>query len=183
MEAPGVDVRIVFLDKRLFENGAAVRGAALVTDAETKPLEFRCTNAIRPTSLQKVLYGGILNQHLLVDLVSLPLLRALSAKFSLVVVRDHLLLELRPKVSTPIVAVHSQAESAGVGAEASLDDTLLHSETGKFEPLVLLLNQKYADDAVVARPLLQMVGKRCSPLEPFERIQLALQQVHEQKRE
>ena len=38
------DLRLVFLDVALFEDGAAIRGGVLVTDIETKPYEFRCTS-------------------------------------------------------------------------------------------------------------------------------------------
>jgi len=183
VETPGGESRIVFLDIKRFENGAAVRGAVLVTDTETKPVEFRCTNAVRPTSLQKVLYGGILDQHLLVELTSVPLLRAISSRVSLIVVRDPVLLEVRTKTQMPLVLIQSQAESAAGGSKARIDNALLHSESGKFEPLVLAVKEQYADDATIARPLLELVGKRCSPLEPFDRLQLALEQVHEQKRD
>ncbi len=183
MEMQREQIRIAYLDSKHFEGGAAVRGAVLVTDSESKPAEFRCTNTIRPTSLQKVLYGGILDQHLLVDLISVPLLRAISSRISLVVVREPMLLETRARVETPLVLLQSQAESASTGGNVRVDDALIHSETGKFEPLVLAVKEEYSDDAAVARTLLQLVGKRCSPLEPFDRLQLALEQVHAQKRE
>lgn len=94
-----------------------------------------------------------------------------------------MLLETRARVETPLVLLQSQAESASTGGNVRVDDALIHSETGKFEPLVLAVKEEYSDDAAVARTLLQLVGKRCSPLEPFDRLQLALEQVHAQKRE
>jgi hypothetical protein len=177
------DARIIFLDARRFENGAATRGAALVTDTDTKPLEFRCTNAVRPTSLQKALYGGILDQHLLVDLICVPLVNAISHKASLIVVREPMLLELRAKIATPVVSVMSQEETASVGEKTHLDKALLQSEAGKFEPVVVAVSENFKDDVTIARTILQVLGKRCSPLEPFERMQLALQQVHEQRKD
>lgn len=175
--------RIAFVDTKRLEDGAAVRGAILVTDSESKPVEFRCTNAVRPTSLQRVLYGGVLDQHLLVELISLPLLRAVSHKVSLIVIRDPLLLEVRHKVDTVVALIRSQAESAGSTDTGQIDDALLHSEGGTFEPLVLTVNKEYTSDASVARPLLELIAKRCNPLEPFERLQLALEQVHQHKRD
>ena len=63
------DVRLMFISTKDFADGEAIRGGMLVTDAQTKPLEFRCTDPVRPTSLQKVLYGKMLENHVLVTLI------------------------------------------------------------------------------------------------------------------
>lgn len=138
---------------------------------------------MRPTSLQRVLYGGVLDRHLLVELISLPLLRAISHQISLVVIRDPVLLEVRHKVETVVSLIQSQAESAGLTDAGRMDDTLLHSENGAFEPLVLTVNKEFPNDAAAARPLLELIAKRCSPLEAFDRLQLALEQIHQHKSE
>jgi len=49
---------LVELEKDVF------RGGVLVTDAQGKPIEFRCTSAIQPTAVQKTLYGGTLRAHM-----------------------------------------------------------------------------------------------------------------------
>jgi hypothetical protein len=64
-------LRLAFLSRASFDNGVVSRGEILVTDGETKPLEFRCTSRIRPSSLQKVLYGKTLDGHMALDLIGL----------------------------------------------------------------------------------------------------------------
>jgi len=54
------ELTIGFLSSAKFENDSVIRGAILVTDVETKPLEFRVTAPVRPTNFQKTLYGDIL---------------------------------------------------------------------------------------------------------------------------
>jgi hypothetical protein len=49
------EISLGFLSSFDFENGTTVRGAILVTDDQTKPVEFRVTSPIRPSvNLQKL---------------------------------------------------------------------------------------------------------------------------------
>lgn len=73
-------LRLAFLSRASFDNGLVSHGGILVTDGETKPLEFRCTSPIRPSSLQKVLYGKTLDGHMALELIGLPLIKRLSEK-------------------------------------------------------------------------------------------------------
>src|SRR3990172_13235474 len=93
--------RLFFIDTELFDNGTAIRGGVIITDGETKPYEFRCTSPIRPTALQRVLYGDTLDEHIHIELVGIPLLKAAKEEPSLVIVRKPVLLNVRPKVSVP----------------------------------------------------------------------------------
>lgn len=183
MQVAPENLRLAFIDAKRLEDGAAIRGAVLVTDAESKPIEFRCTNAVRPTPLQRLLYGEILDQYLLVELISLPLLRGVSSRLSLIAIRNPVLLHVRKHAEKAVALIQPQAESAGEASRGRVDDALIHSESGKFEPLVLTVNKEFPGDASVARPLLELIAKRCSPLEPFDRLQLALEQVHTHKRD
>src|ERR1035438_9283152 len=65
---------IAFLGYREFDDGAAYRGAILVTDEWSKPLEFRCTAPVRPTDLQRTLYGKSMLPHILTELIGAPLI-------------------------------------------------------------------------------------------------------------
>lgn len=66
-------------------------------------MEFRVTAPIRPTNFQKTLYGDILTEHILVELVTIPWLDALSQKPGIVVVRDPLFLGGNDRQDIPIV--------------------------------------------------------------------------------
>lgn len=94
--------KLMFLTSRKFESNNAVRGAFLLTDAETKPLEFRCTNPIRPTQLQKMLYGDILEQYILVELIGQPLVKTVKDEPDLILVSDFSFLDLEQKSTFPL---------------------------------------------------------------------------------
>jgi hypothetical protein len=110
------ELTIGFLSSAKFENDSVIRGAILVTDVETKPLEFRVTAPVRPTNFQKTLYGDILTEHVLVELVTIPLFKALSQKPHIVVVRDPLFIGGNERQDVPIVRVLRTAKYVLLGA-------------------------------------------------------------------
>jgi ribosomal protein L7/L12 len=103
--------RLAFLASQKFEEDEAFRGAFLVTDEKTTPLEFRCTGSVRPTDLQKVLYGHILEQYVCVDLLATPLIQSFKEKPDLILVQDPLFLDLRPKIDIPILCLLKEAKA------------------------------------------------------------------------
>src|SRR3970040_1492471 len=104
-EAASEERNLAFLDITSFEDGAALRGGCLVTDSLTRPLEFRVSGPIRPTSLQKVLYGDTLQEYICTDLIGLPMLQGLEPKPDIILERDAEFLKLRPKTELPVLWV------------------------------------------------------------------------------
>ncbi|MEJ2614128.1 MAG: hypothetical protein P8Z35_04155 [Ignavibacteriaceae bacterium] len=78
--------KIAFLETLQLDDDSGIMGAILVTDAETKPLEFRVTAPIKTTNFQKTLYGDVLLEHILVELISLPLINAICEEIDLILV-------------------------------------------------------------------------------------------------
>ena len=136
------DLKLMFLAAQRFENDEAFRGAFLITDDNTTPLEFRCTSPVRPTALQKTLYGGILDQYILVNLIGLPLVRSATIKPDLILVRDASFLELRPQLDIPILRIYKDIE-VDPGIEDKSQATLITSESGKFEPVLIGISQRF----------------------------------------
>ncbi len=173
------DMKLLFLASARFEKGEAIRGGALVTDSTTKPLEFRCTDPIRPSALQRTLYGGMLDEHVLVELIAKPLHRSLTIKPTLVLVREPHMLLLRPSVDLPVLCVATDKDFAGLHANAgSQSPILLSSASGRFEPVVITAHADHEEERDSQRAALAEVFGRHNLLEPFERIATALQQVH-----
>ncbi len=150
---------LAFLDLASFEDGAAVRGGCLVTDLLTRPVEFRVSGAIRPTSLQKVLYGDLLMEYICNDLIGLPILQALETKPEWVLVREAEFLKLRPRMEIPVLWVRPAAE-------------------GQF---VLQAYPGYEQEAEGGREALPRRLRGRSILEPFVRVRNALEEAHNLK--
>jgi len=174
------DTQLLFIASQKFESGKAVRGAILLTDGDTKPLEFRCTNPIRPTSLQNVLYGQMLEAHLIVELIGLPLVNSLRQPPTIILVQEPELLELRHRVHSPILQITKESSLAINGNNGS-GTALLSSASGQFEPVVLVAQKEFATDIPTSMPVLTRVFNRFDLLEPFKRVATALEQVHQQK--
>lgn len=153
------DLRFVFLDIGLFENGAAIRGGALITDVQTKPYEFRCTSPVRPTSLQQVLYGRTLQEYVYIELIGVPLIRATKEKITLILVRNPLLLRIRPFVSYPVVLIQRDPKSTISANEVGIND---------LKPVVLSSHHDYAAEAHAAKAQLASLTQRQDLFEPFE---------------
>ena len=102
--------KLAFLETYTLEENAGIMGAILVTDSDTKPLEFRVTAPIKPTSFQKTLYGDVLLEHILVELISLPLLNAINEQVDLIIVRDPFFLGTNNKQGTRVVRIYSEDE-------------------------------------------------------------------------
>jgi hypothetical protein len=148
--------QIAFLDLASFGDSEAMRGGCLVTDEMTRPLEFRVSGAVKPTGLQKVLYGDTLHEYVCTDLIGVPLLQTLEHPPDFVLVRDAEFLKVRPKVDFPVLWVRGTVE-------------------GQY---VLQAYPGYDDEAEEVRDSLPKRLRGRSILEPFMRVKSALEEAH-----
>jgi len=175
-------INISFLDTREFDQGKTIRGAALVTDVKTEPLEFRCTSAIRPTQLQRILWGNRLTGYIAAQLVGEMLFKAVRNTSTLIVVRKPEFVELRPLIEIPLVQILRNEELAKASPLTLSDaqDDVVQSAGGQFEPLVLKVHRPHSDDLQAAREILGECFRSFNVLEPFERMDNALSMIHDQ---
>jgi hypothetical protein len=148
-----------FLDLATFDDGGSIRGGCLVTDGQTRPLEFRVSGAIRPTSLQKILYGDTLHEYICNELVGLPMMKALESNPDLVLVRDAEFLKLRPTMDLPVLWVRATVD-------------------GQY---VLQALPGHDQEAEIGRDVLPKRLRGRNIMEPFLRIRTALEEAHSLK--
>lgn len=168
-----------FLGTRQFEgnDGLATRGAILVTSTDTKPLEFRITEPVCPNSFQIILYGELLNEHIAVELIGLPLLSALENKPDLILVRDELLLGMNNKQKIPTICLMRADEPSTIGSEIqSLD-----SSDSSYPSVKFCASSKVVGDLKQIAEQLQVIFSQRDPMEPFERLKRACVDVHERR--
>jgi hypothetical protein len=138
-------------------------GACLLTDGRTRPLHFAFVHPVRPTTIQKMLYGPTLNEHVRVDVILEKLLSGLPQKPHVIFVNDDNLLACRRITSCP-VAVLSRRPNGNDGASMSL----VVYNTGKRDD----------DSERVGRYVAQL--EACSSIDltqPFERVLAALREA------
>lgn len=172
--------RLMYLAARRFESEKAIRGAFLLTDIETKPIEFRCTNPIRPSQLQTMLYGDILQRHIFVELIGEPLVQSVKEKPDIILVVESDFLHLRTKIDIPIVLLTKDEQIVTVDGSQN-EFQQLNSSSGRFEPIVLSTHGDFPNDKAQTRELLGDIFNKHDLIEPFSRISSALEQVHVQK--
>lgn len=101
---------LMFMHVHRYAEQASYRGAFLSTNGDTTPTEFRCTNVIKPTTLQRTLYGKILEEHIYVELIASPLLNSANKQPDIVIISDELLLNFRNKISVPVAFLQKETE-------------------------------------------------------------------------
>lgn len=156
--------RLLFLAHKHFEQGTATRGGALVTNEQTRPLEFRCTSPIRPTEYQRALYGDTLEDTIFEDLIAKPLIEKAGDSVSLVVVEDERFLAVRPELDVPVARV-VPAPEAGAEDGPSIE-----------------VHPDFEGEREAVKAMLHAVQEQgVDLLEPFERIRRVLDQAHDRK--
>ena len=153
-------LRLAFIEIAVFEDGA-LRGGMLVTDEKTRPYEFRVTSAIKPTSMQTIVYGQTLKEYIYTDLIGLPLLKSAQEPISLGLSRDANILATRPNLDFPIVYLKKAASTDHTRHQVM---PVVHEQFHSEEPWV----QSVLSGLPISLDL----------LEPFERIKTALVEVH-----
>jgi hypothetical protein len=158
------NLHLMFLVGECFEEGQAIRGASLVTDGKTRPIEFRCTSPIRPNDYQRTLYGETLDEYVFVDLIGVPLITSTQEQLDLVLVEDPRFLGARPSVDLPVVQISRPSGNSDAAA------------------LVFRAHRRYGEEEQrVPGQLQALLEDGRDLLEPFQRVRTALAQAHAQK--
>lgn len=182
-EASAAEWSLAYLARSTFDDQTTHRGGALILTQRGRPKEFRCTSPIRPTTIQRTLYGDSLEPYLLIELIGKPLLESLREPYNLVLADDPTFLGVAQHVRTPVVHLRRQAVAmaAGSSPQGRFSPRLLEATTGRFDPVVVETLSK--DEVVLAEAirLLEEASKALDPLEPFQRIRRALERVHAER--
>jgi hypothetical protein len=154
-------------------NDGTYVGGLMVTDDNGMPLDFRYTDPISPTRLQRALYGGALDRYLRADVVAVALFNAVQEKPTVVLVEDEGLLE-DASFGCPVAMVTSSRlpPLGAAGATRSDGSTMLVQTDEAAGPLrVVVADEKTGTE--ISEGLVRL-GGRIDPLEPAQRVHTAL---------
>jgi hypothetical protein len=159
------------------EGDGAYLGALMVTDHTGLPLDFRYTDPITPTRLQRALYGGVLDRHLRTEVVARTLIGAVARPPTIIVVEERALAD-EPLASCPVVMLGPSA-AGPLGAVGSVHsqggDSLLLQVSEGVNPVRVAIGADETDgggDGAI-RALVEL-GATMDLLEPLERVREAL---------
>ena len=169
--------KIAFLETYTLESDAGIMGAILVTDSDTKPLEFRVTAPIKPTNFQKTLYGDVLLEHILTELVSVPLLNAINEEIDLILVKDPLFLGVNEKQGIRVVRILNEDEG-----QQKVGKTVQELASSNGSPKTFVeTTKKFEAELAEIKAKLSFISEHRNLIEPFDRLKVACEQVHLQK--
>ncbi|HQK95819.1 MAG TPA: hypothetical protein PLD23_20135 [Armatimonadota bacterium] len=174
---------IAYLITRCSEDRDSYLGAVLTTDDKSLPIEFFHTSPpVRPTRLQRVLYGGALDAYIRRDVIGSPLLKALKERPALVISSDDLVLDLDGEAGCPVVRVQ-QTNSEPL---AHVGDTQELSPTQRLVQLrpksgPIRVTGPRDDPALLSRvgELLAQLTETMDILEPLDRVAQAVELIWE----
>ncbi len=158
--------------------------AVLVTNAHGIPQEFRCTHPVKPTTIQKPLYGDALQPYIGVNMCGKPLIQSIGNTPSLIVIIDDFLLDVRTTSSCPVILVRRAGEVIDVEHSEESARTLkrerVDCSSGSFQPIILSPHPVFEDDMQFARGVFDKIFSHLDPLEPFERMAKAIEVLAQQ---
>ena len=157
------------------DDGGTYVGGLMVTDPSGLPVDFRYTDPVTPTRLQRALYGAALDRYLRTEVVLRTLLEALESRPTLLLVDDPELLD-EPIDGCPVAHVaQSGLEPLGAPGTRSPQGpgSLLLQAADGARPLRVSLPGEGGEEDVVCDALVAL-GRRMDPLEPARRVGDAL---------
>ena len=161
-------------------NEGLIRGALLVVDVRGIPLDFRYTDYIRPTKLERILYGNALDTYLKQELILQSLLDAVEVDPQLWICNDmNLLNPLKDTghVKAVLISPSTRQPLDSIGSiESTSEPNVFYLQAdGVSAPLRLVFaNGTRSDEIQNSASLLVEAASTMEITEPFLRIQKAL---------
>jgi len=159
-------------------------GTVLVTDLQGIPQEFRCTHPVKPTAIQKPLYGDALEPYIGVQLCGVPLFKSIQNLPALIVVHKEHLLDIRKSLSCPTIYIRRAGEAIDVSSADKSGSTLkrerIDCSTGRFQPIIVTSHPDFDEDTTIAKDILEKIFSYLDPIEPFDRMGKAIEVLSKQ---
>ncbi len=156
-------------------------GAILVLDDKGIPQEFRVTQAIKPTIIQKQLYGKSLLEYIGVTLCGKPLYNILRVKPVAIIVNQKELIELGSEIDCYLVNIRTIDDTLVINNGTEKEPTKIVSLNDEFRPLSSTFPRNYNEEKIME--CIKHVTEfthAIDLLEPFNRIKVALDTLSEQ---
>ena len=157
-------------------------GGAMVTDAYGLPLEFRYTEPVRATKLQRILYGDVLEKYIHGDVIAGNLISRLEQKPELFLVSDPAVLDAVQAAGKKAVQLLASRvpplKEFGAWQDISETEYFLQV-TDSGSPVRVRLPGHEPDPALRAEAtrLLTEIGRTMDPTEPVARIEAAIKML------
>lgn len=154
-------------------------GGLLVTDQKGFPLEFRYTDPVSPSALQRIIYGHALDRYLIVEVISRSLVESVADKPDIFITNSTLILELNDLLGAPLISIQEGNESpfSELGHFSKLDngDIVMQIHPSGSPAHITFAGEEKEFEKI--QPILESVGGEMDLLEPIKRINEALSEI------
>jgi hypothetical protein len=147
--------------------------AIMVTDGRGYPLEFKATTPVRPSLVQKTLYGATLDKYVGVELCGKSLVRQLARKPEAILVPKRDLLEIGTDATPAVVAIWRAGEQLSVAPDNSGPHGTINPQEGA-QPLIYEGRFRDASKEADTLRALEDFSARFDLIETFGRMREAL---------
>lgn len=167
-----------YLVVRVGDDGSYT-GGLMVTDRHGLPLDFRYTDPVTPTRLQRALYGTALDRYLRSEVVLKTLLGAVQQRPGLLLIEDERLLD--EEISGCPVVFAGTSRAGVLGAPGTLQEEadsvwLAQMDAGSAPLRVAMSGSRSAEVAGVVGTLVEL-SETMDVLEPAARVRQALELI------
>ncbi len=156
-------------------------GGAMVTDAHGLPLEFRYTEPVRATKLQRILYGDVLEKYIHGDVIAGNLIERLEQKPDLFLVSEPALLDtVGASGKRAVLLLGSRVpplKEFGAVQDISETEYFLQVTDSGSPVRIRLPGEGDAALRAEATRLLTEVGRTMDPTEPLARVEAAVKML------
>jgi hypothetical protein len=152
-------------------------GGVMVTDSLAIPLEFKYTDAIRPTKIHQIIFGKVLVRYIHEEVIKKNLLKEVRSAPAVYLVGELELLGDEAPGRVPLVAVQKTPLPAleAVGAFQRVKDKEVLAQPGtSTSPLRLTFHTPELDVQEKVLSCIRSVIDTMDLLEPFDRVETAL---------
>jgi hypothetical protein len=136
-------------------------GALLLADNRGRPLHFAFSQPVKPTKMQRILYGATLDEHIKIDVIAQKLWQGVAKPPNVIFVDAPELTAVRRVTRIPTAFIAKVPDSEPHSSSLSL----LRYDVGPYK----------TDESVVGE-IISSLESTCNLLEPFTRIREALKE-------
>jgi len=140
----------------------AFLGALMLTDGRARPLHFGYVSPIKPTGIQRLLYGPTLREHVRIDVIASKLFQGMPQVPQVVFVDSQELLSARRLISSPLAYL---ARKEGRKDESASLSTLVYE------------TNENTDDRDAIGGVIALLESQVNLIEPFGRMIEALKEA------
>ena len=151
-------------------------GSLLVTTEKGIPIEYKCTHAVKPTSMQKSLYGTQLKPYIAINLCGVPLLNSIATKPDLLFIVLPEIIAIKEEIEIPTFFIHRASEPIDLKVKNHFSKFVkIDNETNQYNSIDVCSYAKISTELTSNIHLIKELYNTFDLLEPFERMRTSVE--------